>query len=127
MEKLNFDSVLDEGKFKQNPTTVREAFNANPKIIFELIKKYHYNFDDEVLAAAHITRTSHSHRVENVIVDKDPVKPSNKKYKKDKKSMDEILDEICNPDINDNFDNDAPAKKSELDPDNIVMPEYPEI
>lgn len=127
MKTFHFDSILDEGKFKNNPTSVKDAFYDNPKIIFELIKKYHYNFDDEVLEAAHITKTTHDHQVRNVIVDKDPVKPSNKKYKKEKKSVDEILDEICYPDSDIKDIDDQPAKKSEYDPDNVVMPEYPEI
>lgn len=83
MKTFHFDSILEEGKFKNNPTSVKDAFADNPKIIFELIKKYNYNFDDEVLEAAHITKTIHDRQICNVIVDKDPVKPSNKKFKKE--------------------------------------------
>ena len=123
MKIYNFDTQLTEGKFKNNPKTVREAFESDNKIIFKLIKKYGYNFSDEVLAEAGIKKIIHNQTFTNVIVDHDPVKPDNKKYKKDKKSLDEICDEHNNIKEDDSF------SFSSLDNDlnNAEMPIEPEI
>ena len=90
MTIYHFDTVLQEGRYKGK--TVQEVFDKNKDTIFKLIKKYGYSFDDEVLAAAHITKTVSNHRTylewehhsaENV-----------KKLRKDTKSIEEILDEF---------------------------------
>jgi flagellar capping protein FliD len=127
MKIYNFDTQLTEGKFKNNPKTVREAFEDDSKIIFKLIKKYGYNFSDDVLAEAGIRKTVRDKTFTNVIVEHDQVKPDNKKYKKDKKSIDEILDEIC--DEHNNFKEDDSFNFSSLENDinNIEMPIEPEI
>ena len=127
MKVYNFDTQLTEGKFKNNPKTVREAFEIDNKIIFKLIKKYGYNFSDEVLAEAGIKKIVRNQTFTNVIVDHDPVKPDNKKYKKDKKSLDEILDEIC--DEHNNIKEDDSFNFSSLDNDlnNAEMPIEPEV
>lgn len=127
MKIYNFDTQLTEGKFKNNPKTVREAFEDDSKIIFKLIKKYGYSFSDDVLAEAGIRKTVRNETFTNVIVEHDQVKPDNKKYKKDKKSIDEILDEIC--DEHNNFKEDDSFNFSSLENDinNIEMPIEPEI
>ena len=127
MKIYNFDTQLTEGKFKNNPKTVREAFEDDNKIIFKLIKKYGYSFSDDVLAEAGIRKTVRNKTFTNVIVEHDQVKPDNKKYKKDKKSIDEILDEIC--DEHNNFKEDDSFNFSSLENDinNIEMPIEPEI
>jgi flagellar capping protein FliD len=127
MKIYNFDTQLTEGKFKNNPKTVREAFEDDSKIIFKLIKKYGYSFSDDVLAEAGIRKTVRDKTFTNVIVEHDQVKPDNKKYKKDKKSIDEILDEIC--DEHNNFKEDDSFNFSSLENDinNIEMPIEPEI
>ena len=126
MKIYNFDTQLTEGKFKNNPKTVKEAFENDSKIIFKLIKKYGYNFSDEVLAEAGIKKIIRNHTTTNVIVDHDPVKPDNKKYKKDKKSLDEILDEICDEhnNIKDDYDYNT---IDDNDINNAEMPVEPEI
>ena len=58
MEVYHFDSVITEGKYKDK--TVQEAFDTDKKVIFNLIKKYKYSFDDEVLAAANIKKIKHN-------------------------------------------------------------------
>jgi hypothetical protein len=92
-----------------------------------LIKKYGYSFSDDVLAEAGIRKTVRDKTFTNVIVEHDQVKPDNKKYKKDKKSIDEILDEIC--DEHNNFKEDDSFNFSSLENDinNIEMPIEPEI
>ena len=127
METYNFDSELNEGKFKNNPVTVREAFEKDPKIIFNLIKKYKYSFSDDVLEAAHIKKIVKDVAYSNIIVDKDPVKPSNKVYKKDKKSLDDILDEMFDEHMNikDDYEDTNSSYDEELN--NIEMPVDPEI
>ena len=128
MEIYHFDTELNEGKFKNNPVTVREAFEADPKIIFNLIKKFKYSFDDEVLEAAHIKKTVRDQKCFSVIVDKDPVKPSNKVYKKDKKSLDDILDEMYEEHMNvkDDYEDKTVIPYDE-DPNNVEMPVDPEV
>lgn len=125
MKVYHFDTVLTEGKFKDK--TVREAFEGDKKNVFGLIKKYGYSFDDEVLAEAGITKIVHDHTVSNIIVDHERVKPSNKKLKKEKKSLDEILDEIC--DEHNNIKDDDSFKFSSLENDlnNAEMPIEPEV
>lgn len=127
MKIYNFNTQLTEGKFKNNPKTVREAFEDDSKIIFKLIKKYGYSFSDDVLAEAGIRKTVRDKTFTNVIVEHDQVNPDNKKYKKDKKSIDEILDEIC--DEHNNFKEDDSFNFSSLENDinNIEMPIEPEI
>lgn len=125
MKTYNFDSVLTEGKFKNNNKTVREAFTEDPKIIFNLIKKYKYNFSDDVLAEAHIKKIVRNVEFSNIVVDK-TVKPDNKVYKKDKKNLDDILDEIMDEHINikEDYSMNLP---NEDDINNIEMPVDPEI
>lgn len=125
MKIYHFDTVLTEGKFKDNEKTVREAFDNDKKIIFKLIKKYGYSFDDEVLAAAHITKMTHEHTLTNVIADHDRPKTPAKKLKKDKKSIDEILDEI--DDDHNNIKDDFDLCPMPEDIDNVEMPIDPEI
>ena len=127
MKIYNFDTQLTEGKFKNNPKTVREAFENDSKIIFKLIKKYGYSFSDDVLAEAGINKIVRNLTFTNVIVEHDQVKPDNKKYKKDKKSIDEILDEIC--DEHNNFKEDDSFNFGSLENDinNIEMTIEPEI
>lgn len=124
MEIYHFDTILPEGKFKDQ--TVSEAFNHDNKIIFKLIKKYGYSFDDEVLAAANIKKIKHNVTVSNIIVDHDPVKSSNKKLKKDKKSIDEILDEICDEHLNikEDYSVNLPIEENI---NNAEMPVEPEV
>lgn len=124
MEIYHFDTILPEGKFKDQ--TVSEAFSHDNKIIFKLIKKYGYSFDDEVLAAANIKKIKRNVTVSNIIVDHDPVKPSNKKLKKDKKSIDEILDEICDEHLNikEDYSVNLPIEENI---NNAEMPVEPEV
>ena len=124
MEIYHFDTILPEGKFKDQ--TVSEAFSHDNKIIFKLIKKYGYSFDDEVLAAANIKKIKHNVTVSNIIVDHDPVKPNNKKLKKDKKSIDEILDEICDEHLNikEDYSVNLPIEENI---NNAEMPVEPEV
>lgn len=98
MKIYHFDTELTEGKLKGK--TVQEAFNNNKKVIFNLIKKYKLSFDDEVLAAAGIKKIVRDEVFTNVIVESDKPKQNGKKLKKDKKTLDEILDEICCEHIN---------------------------
>ena len=57
----DFDTVIPSGKEKG--MTVREAFEKDRRFVFETIKKWsadrvrNKEFSDEVLAAAHITKT----------------------------------------------------------------------
>ncbi len=125
MKTYHFNTLLTEGKFKDNPKTVQEAFESDNKIIFSLIKKYGYSFDDEVLEAAHIKKIVRDHSTNSILVDHDPVKPMNKKLKKDKKSIDEILDELCDEHINIKEDFDLPIASEDIN--NIEMPIDPEI
>jgi hypothetical protein len=124
MEIYHFDTILPEGKFKDQ--TVSEAFSHDNKIIFKLIKKYGYSFDDEVLAAANIKKIKHNVTVSNIIVDHDPVKPNNKKLKKDKKTIDEILDEICDEHLNikEDYSVNLPIEENI---NNAEMPIEPEV
>lgn len=124
MEIYHFDTILPEGKFKGQ--TVSEAFSHDNKIIFKLIKKYGYSFDDEVLVAANIKKIKHNVMVSNIIVDHDPVKPNNKKLKKDKKSIDEILDEICDEHLNikEDYSVNLPIEENI---NNAEMPVEPEV
>ena len=124
MEIYHFDTILPEGKFKGQ--TVSEAFSHDNKIIFKLIKKYGYSFDDEVLAAANIKKIKHNVTVSNIIVDHDPVKPNNKKLKKDKKTIDEILDEICDEHLNikEDYSVNLPIEENI---NNAEMPVEPEV
>lgn len=127
MKVYDFDTELTEGKFKNNPKTVREAFESDNKIIFKLIKKHGYSFSDDVLAEAGIKKIVRDQTFSNVIVDHDPVKPDNKKYKKDKKSIDEILDEICDEHNNIKEDDSYSFNSLEDDINNAEMPVDPEV
>lgn len=127
MKVYDFETELTEGKFKNNPKTVREAFEDDNKIIFKLIKKYGYSFSDDVLAEAGIKKIIRNHTVSNVIVEHDQAKPDNKKYKKDKKSLDEILDEICDEHNNIKDDDSYAISSLENDLNNVEMPVEPEI
>ena len=124
MEIYHFDTILPEGKFKDQ--TVSEAFSHDNKIIFKLIKKYGYSFDDEVLSAANIKKIKYNVTVSNIIVDHDPVKPNNKKLKKDKKTIDEILDEICDEHLNikEDYSVNLPIEENI---NNAEMPVEPEV
>lgn len=124
MKIYHFDTELTEGRLKGK--TVQEAFNEDKKIVFKLIKKYKYSFDDEVLAEAGIKKVIRDVTCTNVIVDHDQPKPSNKKFKKDKKSLDEILDEICDEhnNIKDDYDYNT---IDDNDINNAEMPVDPEI
>lgn len=124
MKVYHFDTELTEGKLKGK--TVQEAFNEDKKIIFKLIKKYKYSFDDEVLAAAGIKKIVRDVTFTNVIVDHDQPKPNNKKLKKDKKSLDEILDEMCDERMNIKEDYDYNTI-DDNDINNAEMPVDPEI
>lgn len=123
MKVYHFDTELTEGKLKGK--TVQEAFNDDKKVIFNLIKKYKYSFDDEVLAAAGIKKIVRNEVFTNVIVDHDQPKPNNKKLKKDKKSIEEILDEICDEHMN--IKDDYEYNKVEEDINNAEMPVEPEV
>jgi hypothetical protein len=107
----NFDTVLPEGRHKGK--TVREVFDKDKSNIFKLIKKYGYSFDDEVLAAAHITKIVRNHeaRLEwpRHVADKNA-----KKYRKDTKTIEQILDEFDDErmKIKDVADNKETAPKS---------------
>lgn len=125
MKIYHFDTLLTEGRFKDDHKTVQEAFDEDHGIIFNLIKKYKYNFDDEVLAAANITKTIRDHQFVNVVIDRRPPKNDNKKYKKEKKSLDEILDEICEEHVKFNDDYQANIPSDEYD--NVEMPIEPEV
>lgn len=124
MKVYHFDTELTEGKLKGK--TVQEAFSEDKKIIFKLIKKYKYSFDDEVLAAAGIKKIVRDVTFTNVIVDHDQPKPNNKKLKKDKKSLDEILDEMCDEHMNIKEDYDYNTI-DDNDINNAEMPIDPEI
>lgn len=124
MKTYHFDTELTEGRLKGK--TVREAFNEDKKVIFNLIKKYKCNFDDEVLAEAGIKKVVRDVTFTNVIVDHDQPKPNSKKLKKDKKSLDEILDEICDEHINIKDDYDYNTI-DDNDINNAEMPVEPEI
>ncbi len=124
MKVYHFDTELTEGKLKGK--TVQEAFDEDKKIIFKLIKKYKLSFDDEVLAAAGIKKIVHDVTFTNIIVDHDQPKPNNKKLKKDKKSLDEILDEICDEHMNIKEDYDYNTI-DDNDINNAEMPVDPEI
>jgi hypothetical protein len=124
MKVYHFDTELTEGKLKGK--TVQEAFDEDKKIIFKLIKKYKYSFDDEVLAAAGIKKIVRDVTFTNVIVDHDQPKPNNKKLKKDKKSLDEILDEMCDERMNIKEDYDYNTI-DDNDINNAEMPVDPEI
>ena len=124
MKIYHFDTELTEGKLKGK--TVQEAFNNDKKVIFNLIKKYKLSFDDEVLAAAGIKKIVRDEVFTNVIVDHDKPKPINKKLKKDKKSLDEILDEICDEHINVKDDYDYNTI-DDNDINNAEMPVEPEV
>jgi hypothetical protein len=124
MKIYHFDTELTEGKLKGK--TVQEAFNDDKKVIFNLIKKYKLSFDDEVLAAAGIKKIVRNEVFTNVIVDHDKPKPINKKLKKDKKSLDEILDEICDEHINVKDDYDYNTI-DDNDINNAEMPVEPEV
>ncbi len=125
MKVYHFDTVLTEGRFKDK--TVREAFEADKKNVFGLILKYGYSFDDEVLTEAGITKIVHDHTTSNIIVDHERVKPSNKKLKKEKKSLDEILDEICDEHNNIKDDDSFNFSSLENDLNNAEMPIEPEV
>lgn len=91
MEIYNFDTVLQEGR--QKGKTVREVFDKDRSNIFKLIKKYGYSFSDEVLAAAHITKIVRNREVKLEWPRHLPDKNS-KKYRKETKTIDQILDEF---------------------------------
>jgi len=91
MEIYNFDTVLQQGR--QKGKTVREVFDKDRSSIFKLIKKYGYSFSDEVLAAAHITKIVRNREVKLEWPRHAPDKNA-KKYKKDTKTLEQILDEF---------------------------------
>lgn len=96
-----FDTVLEDGRYKDK--TVQEVFLTHPEFIFKTLKKWAANgvkdkeFDDEVLKAAHITKTVQSSIIYqeefSVPRDKEVLKPL-KKLRKENKTIDEIVDEI---------------------------------
>ena len=92
-----------------------------------MIKKYGYSFSDDVLAEAGIKKIIRDHTFSNVIIDHDPVKPDNKKYKKEKKSVDEILDEICDEHNYIKDDDNYGFNSLENDLNNAEMPIDPEV
>ena len=91
MEIYNFDTVLQEGR--QKGKTVREVFDKDRSNIFKLIKKYGYSFSDEVLAAAHITKIVRDREIKLEWPRHLPDR-SSKKYRKETKTIDQILDEF---------------------------------
>jgi len=91
MEIYNFDTVLQQGR--QKGKTVREVFDKDRSNIFKLIKKYGYSFSDEVLAAAHITKIVRDREVKLEWPRHLPDK-SSKRYRKETKTIDQILDEF---------------------------------
>ena len=97
MEIYNFDTVLQEGR--QKGKTVREVFDKDRSNIFKLIKKYGYSFSDEVLAAAHITKIVRNREVKLEWPRHLPDKNS-KKYRKETKTIDQILDELDDERVN---------------------------
>lgn len=125
MKIYHFDTELTDGKYKGK--TVKEVFNEDNKVIFKLIKKYKYSFDDEVLAAAGIKKMVHNVTFTNIIVDHDPVKQNGKKLKKDKKSLDEILDEMYDEHMNIKDDYDDYNTINDNDINNAEMPVDPEV
>lgn len=96
-----FDTVLEDGRYKDK--TVQEVFQNHPDFIFKTLQKWAANgvkdkeFDDEVLKAAHITKTVHpsNYFQEEFSVprDKEVLKPF-KKLRKENKTIEEIVDEI---------------------------------
>lgn len=127
-EILTFDSILTEGRGYKGKT-VREVFNKDKGSIFYLIKTYHYQFSDDVLAEAHITKVIHDRKVYqeeyHAIRDKG-LRGDNRKLKKDHKSLDEILDEMDDQRESIKEPNMDTKPKYE-DDNNIVMPIEPEI
>lgn len=69
----HFDTVLTEGRNKGK--TVKEVFDKHPDFIFKTLKKWSVNkvhnkeFDDEVLAAARITKIVHDPDLEERVED----------------------------------------------------------
>jgi hypothetical protein len=119
MKTYHLDSELTEGKFKGK--TVLEALNEDKKFVLNMIKKYKCSFDDEVLKEAGIVKIVHEHTFTNTIVEHDKPKPNAKKLKKDKKSIDEILDEMYDERMNikDCYETD---ENFSSDINNIEMP-----
>lgn len=125
MRIYNFDTVFQEGRYKGK--TVQEVFDKDKSNIFKLIKKYGYSFDDEVLAAAHITKIIRNHEVrlewEHHVADK-----NSKKYKKDTKTVEQILNELDDErmnikDLNNNKEHISKKKKPETEYDEIKLDE----
>ena len=123
MKTYHFDTEIADGSLKGK--TVREAFNENKKVIFNFIKKYKYCFDDEVLVKAGIKKIVRDVVSTNIVVDHAQPNQNNKKLKKERKSLDEILDEIYDEQMNikDDYTYDA----VEDDINNIEMPIDPEV
>lgn len=101
MEVYHFNTEITEGRYKGK--TIEEVFSKHPDFIFKTIKKWAINgvnnktFDDEVLAAAHISKHEGEHHIYqeefSVPRDKEATKPM-KKLRKENKSIDEIFDEM---------------------------------
>lgn len=118
MEKIKLDSVIETGSRSVKGKTVQEIINGNRRYIFDMIKKYKLNFDDEVLKEAHISKTIRNRKIYqeeiNVSRDRDAtIKP--KKLKKDNKNIDDILDEII-----DNYSSNI-SEKNNKDNQNEVL------
>ena len=125
MEIYNFDTVLEEGRHKGK--TVREVFDKDRSNIFKMIKKYGYSFDDEVLAAAHITKTIRNHEA-RLEWPRHVAEKNTKRYRKDTKTIDQILDEFDDERVriketNDEKEPVANKKKTETEYDEIKIEE----
>lgn len=91
MKIYNFYTVLEEGRYKGK--TVREVFDKDKSNIFKLIKKYGYSFSDDVLKSANITKIVRNREVKLEWPRHAPDKNA-KKYRKDTKTLEQILDEF---------------------------------
>lgn len=110
----DFDSVIDvECKFKD--LTVAEALNQDKKAVWKLIKNgLIIDFTDEVLKEANISKNVRDEKVEHVFVDK-VIKKSNKVYKKDTESLENIMKSLNVLDNSDyKYDQDDDDENDEI-------------
>ena len=86
--KLGMKDVIDAGRGKEYEVSELTGVSGE---IFRLIKKG-YQFDDEVLKAAHISKSIRDVRVENVIVEHEAEK--GRTYVKEKESVRNIIRQL---------------------------------
>lgn len=109
------NTVLEEINGYEEKTPAELIKKSGSKEIFKLIKRG-YMFDDEVLAAAHITKTIRDERTYWEITTRKPEK-NRKELKKDTASYEEIMESLSyveveeeepknEEDIEEFFDND---------------------